>query len=132
MKQQLALVIDLGSSSIRSSLYSLPHDGSSLHCLHVVSLPWEAVHAGSICLDQPASETSPSSLLDIVDECIDGILAKLIPGEDEMEVVALGFSSLVMNLIGVDAQGKPVGLEATLSYACNSPEVANKINELRG
>lgn len=48
-----------------------------------------------------------------------------------MDIVAVGFSSLVMNLVGVDAEGIPVGDEATLSYACNLPQVATKVKELQ-
>ncbi len=37
-----------------------------------------------------------------------------------------------MKLSGVDAEGEPVGEEATLAYACHGSAVAAKVQELQG
>ena len=141
----LVLCIDIGSSSARCSLYSLPNEESkSIQAVgEPVSASWEVIHptTGRIQLQQQqqhphphptqTSNRSSDSIVDvfeILDGCIDEVLQRLPSGA---EIVAIGFSSLVMNLVGVDANGKPVGQEATLSYACNLPQVALKTKELQ-
>jgi len=155
MKQLLILCIDLGSSSVRCSLYSMNGSNSnnveSVQPFHEASsLSWEAAHheTGKIRLQQQPNqqqqqqqqamvpgihENETVTLFDLVDQCIDTTLAKLqSTSSSGVEIVAVGFSSLVMNLIGVDAHGNPVGEEATLSYACNLSQVAAKVKELQG
>ncbi|KAL3817016.1 hypothetical protein ACHAXA_002928 [Cyclostephanos tholiformis] len=44
-------------------------------------------------------------------------------------VVAVGFSSFVMNLVAVDINGDPVGEVATCSYACNRPDVVMEASD---
>ena len=47
-------------------------------------------------------------------------------------VVAIEFSTFVMNLVGTDADGNPIEDESvTASYACNSPEVAEECRRLQ-
>lgn len=163
MQQQLVLCIDIGSSSVRCSLYKLPNDNDnggsgkdgSSSSIPIVSdatttgttttttlccsssRSWEAVHAstGKIRLQQ---DEESISLFDVLEECMDDLFQKINntitssddDDDDDVVIVAVGFSSLVMNLIGVDAQGHPVGQEATLSYACNLPQVAQEVQEL--
>lgn len=131
-QQQLILCIDLGSSSVRCSLYTIGDDNAA-EPIQVLdggstSLAWEAVHpeTGKIRWRQAPDGCT---LLDLVDQCVDELLEKL--PSSSMDIVAVGFSSLVMNLVGVDAEGIPVGDEATLSYACNLPQVATKVKELQ-
>ena len=138
MTQQLILSIDLGTSSVRCSLYTTSNSNEEPIQLFgdASSLSWEAVHpeTGKIRLHQFGDDETNVTLLDLVDQCIDKTLAKLqqsSSSSDDVEIVAVGFSSLVMNLIGVDADGTPVGEEATLSYACNLPPVAAKVKELQ-
>ena len=153
-KTQLILCIDLGSSSVRCSLYELVvpphdddgtaaetgwivawhqgHDGSSF--LSSSSRPWQAVHAGKIQWWQKTTSTGKNddgvSLLDLVEECIDDILVNLQQTCDKIQIVAVGFSSLVMNLVGVDKHGKVIP-EATLSYSCNETSVATRVKTLQ-
>lgn len=66
------------------------------------------------------------------EECIDTVLSKCrdLLGE-EFSVIAVGFSSFTMNLIGVDENGVPIGEEASMSYACNSAEVLEEVEHLK-
>jgi gluconokinase len=80
-------------------------------------------------------------LLDAVDEVVDETLERLRsmssssssrPTTFAFEVMGIGFTSFVMNLIGVDENGKPVDDDkATLCYACNTPEVAGHVRTLK-
>lgn len=134
--KRLVLCIDLGSSSVRCSLYRLPDEGTKtvqpFDETESISMAWEAVHAetGKVRLQQPRVDGTTISLFDLVDQCIDATLVQLSLAS-EVRIAAIGFSSLVMNLIGVDKEGNPVGEEATLSYACNLPVVSAKVNELQ-
>jgi gluconokinase len=49
----------------------------------------------------------------------------------EYKVTAIGFSTFVMNLVGVDRHGHLVGDEATLSYACQTAEVNAEVEDLK-
>jgi len=47
------------------------------------------------------------------------------------QVIGIGFSTFVMNLVGVDVYGEPVDELATLSYACNREDVVWQCRRLR-
>jgi hypothetical protein len=138
---KLILCVDLGSSSVRCSLYELVDDlvvegNDGRAAVQVVDglvtgLSWQAVHphTGRLCLQQDDDR----SLFAVVEACIDETLRKLATStKSDGAIVAVGFSSLVMNLLGVDAEGQPVGEEATLTYACHGSAVAAKVQELQG
>lgn len=155
--KELVLCIDLGSSSVRCSLYELPpnNDKQAHHHHHcgggpiqqlrrrddgqVVSAAksWQAVLDGKIQWWQPQPQQStndsdnaqqPLSLLDLVDACVQDVLDQV--QQESVQIVAVGFSSLVMNLVGVDSKGQVIP-QATACYACNQPAVANKVKELQ-
>ena len=46
-------------------------------------------------------------------------------------VVAIGFSTFVMNFVALDIHGDPVGDVATCSYACNRDDVVRECQHLR-
>ena len=50
---------------------------------------------------------------------------------NEYQIVAIGFSTFVMNFIGVNEYGNPVGDVATCSYAVNREDVVNECQSLR-
>ena len=167
--KDLVLCIDLGSSSVRCSLYELPpNENEQAHHHHhhhhhhgggggggggpiqqlrrrddgqVVSAArsWQAVLDGKIQWWQPQSQQStndsdnnaqqPLSLLDLVDASVQDVLDQ-VKQEESVQIVAVGFSSLVMNLVGVDSEGQVIP-QATACYACNQPAVANKVKELQ-
>mmetsp|Transcript_24974 Transcript_24974/g.49747 ORF Transcript_24974/g.49747 Transcript_24974/m.49747 type:complete len:633 (-) Transcript_24974:93-1991(-) len=73
-----------------------------------------------------------NEVLAAIDECIDQVLRllRLQFLSQKYEVVAVGISTFVMNLIGVNEFGKPIGESATLSYACNREDVVRECQKL--
>ena len=150
-KQQtpIILAIDAGSSSIRCTAYeyhefqsqnyyardgsldeksdsssSSPIIGSLENASHSIQMTSVIPNSGFIRINE---------VLTAVDECIDEVLRllRLAIADQSYEVIAIGFSTFVMNLIGVDEYGEPVGDTATLSYACNRGEVVRECQDLR-
>jgi len=78
-------------------------------------------------------------VLDAIDTCVDETLRSLrrivhpdpsSGGGEYYRVVAVGFSTFVMNLVAVDIDGDPVGEVATCSYACNRADVVEECEKL--
>lgn len=122
------LALDIGSSSIRCSAYQIGDHGTTTP-LEQYSRTIRSVqpNTGKIQLETAEGK----SLWDEVDACIDTILQDIRQNYASFQVMGLGFSTFVMNLVGVDCSGNVVGEEATLSYACNSSEVVDKCRKLR-
>lgn len=86
-------------------------------------------------------------VLNAIDKCVDETLRILrhkmmtvdsaidegavVAGAQTFRIVAVGFSTFVMNLVAVDIYGKPVGDVATCSYACNREDVVEECDRLR-
>ena len=86
-------------------------------------------------------------VLSAIDECVDKVLYLLRASDHDIsgysddtnattnsncfQIVAIGFSTFVMNLIGVDTNGSPVDDVATCSYACNRDDVVKECQDLR-
>jgi gluconokinase len=126
---QVILALDIGSSSVRCSAYRIVDKDTT------TTTPLEQCCRKIRCV-QPNTgkiqlETEEGgSLLDEIDACVEMILQDLRQYWD-FQVVGLGFSTFVMNLVGVDSSGNVVGQEATLSYACNSSDVVKECRNLR-
>lgn len=124
MTDKVVIAIDIGSSSVRCSAYQnftiIMSSSRNLSSVEAIS--------GKIRLQ---AGNSASSLLSLVEECVDETLAMLHRMSDDFEVVALGFTSFVMNLIGIDADGNLLGPKATMSYACSSDAVAKEVDSLK-
>jgi gluconokinase len=123
-QQSVIVAVDVGSSSIRCSAY----DATNYNVVASSSQQRRSVHPGTgriILMD----DTSGESLLDVIDGCVDDVLRQLLQGE--YKVTAIGFSTFVMNLVGVDRHGHLVGDEATLSYACQTAEVNAEVEDLK-
>lgn len=123
--RSIILVIDAGSSSIRCISYELLDSSEE-------QSPIKAIEGMSYSV--PMMSVSPNTgyiriheVLDAIDMCIDEVLRLLresAPDESQnYNISALGFSTFVMNFVGVDELGQPVGDVATMSYACNRAEV---------
>lgn len=115
---EVILALDIGSSSVRCSLYDV--NGTSL--IHSSSISVSSVHpnSGNIKL-QHGNET----VLEIVDRCVDQTIENMRQ-TSSFRVVGVGFSSFVMNLIAIDENGEFVGEDASISYACNTENVAEE------
>ncbi|KAL7501983.1 hypothetical protein ACHAWX_000423, partial [Stephanocyclus meneghinianus] len=152
----ILLAVDAGSSSVRCKAYEfLPHrsvedandnvgcnqdcggsPSSSIHDEpHRESMPLlramtDIHHAVPMtCIIPNTGHIRIHSLLTAIDECIDNVLRLLRRSSmhnKEFRVVAVGFSTFVMNLVGVDDTGEPVSETATLSYACNRSDVVEQ------
>jgi sugar (pentulose or hexulose) kinase len=125
-KQEVILAIDIGSSSVRCSAYSFRDN--TVNCL---------VGCSSSRLIQAAAAGARKETIDLLleyaDCCVDETLEKLRQQEQHntnFRVVALGFSTFVMNLVGIDRAGNLVD-GATLTYSCNSPLVTRECQNLR-
>ena len=154
---KVILSLDIGSSSIRCSAQRLTlndDDGSKKDDSYAGSRPVMTVTSlsetssstkvssvrpttGHVILKHEDSSTT-GTLLDIIDTCMDNTLALLRQhyGKNKTststyQVVGIGVSSFVMNLIGLDKSGTPVGEDATLSYACNTPHVVEECKVLK-
>lgn len=115
----MILVLDIGSSSIRCSIYI--EDGTvfkrASRCFAVVDHKIGKLNV----------EVDGRSLWDLIDDCIDEVLNQTPPKPIE----AVGFACLAMNLVGVDEFGKPVGSKATLTYACRDTIVSTNLVQLQ-
>jgi gluconokinase len=134
---KLIFAIDIGSSSVRCSAYEISSTGSLKARTNVrTSRVVRSVqpNTGKIqLLGDDTNHDNNKSLMDNLDDCIDELLGILRATNEKVsyKVVAVAFSSFVMNLVGVDAKGQIVGEEASISYACNSPSVARQCKALR-
>lgn len=123
---QIVLALDVGSSSIRCTAYE--------YCCHEETLTQVASVSHKMRLVQPNSGTiNVRPLLDRVDTCVDEVIQRLLEvyNSAKFQVVAVGFSTFVMNLVGVGREGEVVGPDATLSYACNSEAVTEEVHALK-
>ena len=119
--EQVVLALDIGSSSVRCSAYTIS-DKIVAHASQERRsvLP----NSGYIALQSDDG----SGFMDDIDQVVDEVLRGL---SEEYKVCAVGFSSFVMNLIGVDCHGNPVGDDATMSYACQTEEVLTDVEKLK-
>ena len=128
------LAIDIGSSSIRCSAHQRSNVDASKttlmdHCS--MSREFQAIDpiTGRIKMQD---SFHGKYLLDEIDSLIDECLAALRKHVmNPFQIIGLGFSSFVMNFVAVDENGTLVGEMASLSYACQSPEVAQACQKLR-
>ncbi len=128
-KRKIILSIDIGSSSVRCSAYSWDDASTVVEALVGCSSsrPIQAAAAGT---RQPILDL----LLEYVDNCVEDTLQCLRQRQqqpnNEFRIIAVGFSTFVMNLIGLHKDGNIVD-GATITYACNSPHVAQECQLLQ-
>ena len=128
----IILAIDTGSSSTRCTAYELRHEEGSNN--EEVSVTTPIIKDIGIHHSIPLSCIIPSTghirihdILTSIDESIDNVLSSLRNSSmKSYQVVAIGFSTFVMNLIGVDEMGEPLDETATCSYACNRKDVVDE------
>jgi len=121
------LVLDVGSSSVRCCAYTLEDDTTISKAEVIITRPRMSVHPVTGKIRQVMG------LLDTINGCVDAVLDELASFTDSstgFAIKGVGFSSFVMNLIGIDECGNPVGDDMTLSYACNSEAVVEEVAAL--
>lgn len=96
-KDPLVLTIDVGSSSFRTNLYTrdaCPVEGCAIQ-----------THYATRVTEDGGAEIDPDSLLDQIFAAIDRTLDAA--GERAGQVAGVGMCSLVSNMLGIDAHGRP-------------------------
>ena len=153
MNKSIILAIDAGSSSIRCTGWWYEYHGNNKEDTHDIdnndinnaqfSSPLVTAMDGiSHTISMPATKHTTGHIhirqvLSTIDECVDKVLSLLrstqdtTSSNDGYQIVALGFSTFVMNLVGVDVNGDPVSDVATCSYACNRDDVVRECQALR-
>ena len=124
----IILAVDVGSSSVRCTSYEFSCRSES-EGVSAASHPIRALEGMNRSI--PMTSVSPNTgfirineVLNAIDTCVNEVLCLLRQTMTKSyNIAALGFSTFVMNLVGVDEFGHPVGDEATMSYACNRSEV---------
>lgn len=141
--RKVILALDIGSSSIRCMAYELKNievGASGSGRSRDLRLIPGTTASKSIRAVQPNTgkihlkDSNGIFLLDAIDAYVDATLKSLRRlGDDSnpFEIVGIGISSFVMNLLAVDERGECLGPEASISYACNAPEVAKECQNLR-
>jgi len=139
------LALDVGSSSVRCSAYSNDRGAqsagratsSSACCLLLLASSRRTRRSvdfqGRIAwTTEEEEEGEQSNLLDVLDACVDDVLAQLREKKNmTTKIQAVGFSTFAMNLIGVNQLGDVLGEDATMSYACQIPEVNVEVEKLK-
>ena len=140
--RSIILIVDAGSSSVRCISYELLDSRSCRsRSEEEVSTssqsPIKAIEGMSYSV--PMMSVSPNTgyiriheVLDAIDLCVDEVLRLLRQTitDERYNITALGFSTFVMNLVGVDEFGQPMGDKATLSYACNRADVLDTCSRI--
>ena len=149
MNKSIILAIDAGSSSVRCIGYEY-HGNNTENTQDIdidninynQSLSPLITAMDGICHTISMSAINPNTghihvhqVLSAIDECVDKVLCVLRAQHNTSnygyQIVAVGFSTFVMNLIGVDMNGDPVSDVATCSYACNRDDVVIECQALR-
>lgn len=129
-KKEIILTIDIGSSSIRCAAHEVIGKNevvSFVDCHSVRKIRTVEPITGKIMLKTEKG----TDLHEEIDGAIDDVLFQIRNSSVDVQVVGIGFANFCMNLIALDMNGQPVGKDATLSYACSSPEVANECELLK-
>ncbi|CAJ1949769.1 unnamed protein product [Cylindrotheca closterium] len=128
MGRDIVLALDIGSSSVRCSAYNLSSNHGSIEKIQSSVRTVSCVRPNSGKIQWYHDN---DTLLDIIDHCVDETIDYLRQDKVKFKVSAVGFSSFVMNLIGVDSDGNFVDEEATMSYACNTVDVAKECKAMK-
>ena len=135
------IAVDLGSSSVKCSAYAFSNKNESNNGESRLSssppvMAISGAHASksmrAVCPHTGHIE-NVNELLVAADQCLENVLSVLHSSKDknEYKIVAVGFSSFSMNLVGINAIGAPVGKEATMTYACNTDQVVQEVDRLK-
>ena len=144
MEEQVILAIDIGSSSVRCVAYQKRQEKDDVvvaidDCSSSIKRKSVEPNTGKIRLSSGTKNNNDGnnqSLFDCIDDVVDSVLKKLRQLYDNNnsssssqqhqqfpQIVGIGFSCFVMNLIAIDSNGQVLGDEFTLSYACNTSDV---------
>lgn len=118
------VVIDAGSSSVRCTAYPVVESATTSIFDQSPAGSFTEIHQAI----EPITGKIDFSILRLIDNTIDQVLIQLRSSSGLVRVRALGFSTFVMNLIGLDENHQPI---ESLSYACNTEEVSDEVRAIR-
>ncbi|CAK4093588.1 unnamed protein product [Aphanomyces euteiches] len=117
-KQNAIVVIDIGSSSVRASAYVLYQD------------TWTLVPGSLHQHKMRALASDGTAEFHVVKKVVEGVIdgtLQWLAQDGGFRVLAVGFSSFAMSLVGVDGQGTPV--TPVLTYAGRCAAEAKSLNK---
>ncbi len=118
----IGLAVDIGSSSVRCSAYVLRLDGE------VTFIPGTMAQVKRDAI-RPDGSVDAECVLQDVESVLDTCLC-LVRGKGMGQYVAVvGFAAFVMNLVGVDQEGRPI--TPVLTYADRHPSTGLYVERLR-
>lgn len=112
-KDALVIVVDVGSSSIRASLYALVRKARYETNEKPQEVEWVMLRGSmqQLVLEDIMDSNGEADIYRIenaVEAVIDRVLKYIRAAGLEEQVMGIGFSTFVMNFLGVDAQGVAV------------------------
>lgn len=124
--KSIILAIDVGNSNIGCTGYEYNALGpvNVVNGVgHSVPIPAFIASTGNIRIHE---------VLTTIDKCIDETLRllRLRFSYSSYQVVAIGFTTFVTNLVAVDIYGDPVGEAATCSEMCERDDVVSECQRL--
>ena len=123
----IILAIDVGSSTIGCTGYEYNVIGPAKAVKgvsHTIPISTVIACTGNIRIHE---------VLTAIDNCIDKTLQliRLHVSNSCYQVIAIGFTSFMMNLVAVDIHGDPVGEAATCCDMCDREDVVLECQRLR-
>lgn len=119
---RIGLAVDMGSSSVRCSAYVLKPDGVRFIPGSLRQVKRDAINPKDGTAD---AEQIVTDIETVIDGCLNALRAQGVADS----VAVLGFAAFVMNLVGVDAEGKAV--TPVLTYADRHPHTPVYVERLR-
>ncbi|OEU22851.1 actin-like ATPase domain-containing protein [Fragilariopsis cylindrus CCMP1102] len=148
----IILAIDVGSSSVRTTAYRYSSSNNNNEIVDVVAIPNCSSSISGPAVEPTTGIIQTNGLMDAIDRTIDEVLSKLrsrrkIDNDNNnndndndnnnnnnnqgFRIEAVGFSTFVMNLIAMTNHTTTITPAASISYACNAPEVNRECQRIR-
>lgn len=136
--QKIIISLDVGSSSIRCTPFVLQtkQDGNDNETSSPVTAIPECASTYKGSSVKPGTgyikiDIEGKTIVEIISSSIDQTLSLLRARKQEFEVVAVGITTFVMNLLGVSSDGTVSDSSHTCSYACNLETVEKQCVSLK-
>jgi sugar (pentulose or hexulose) kinase len=121
--------------------YSYPRKSVETYTGHIrIVDDTSSISSSSVSQSTSDSRSAPTNhdLFDCIDTCVDQVLYQLQRNPNDstcqmhdFNIVGVGFTTFVMNLIGIDPNGRPLGNNVTMSYACQTKQVQEEVLQIK-